>query len=113
MITEQPHPTAGRGAQFLARIFDIRIIVAALMGIYGIVLIIGGAAPGVLGIESHKPSDANRVDLEAGTTANLWVGLILAAVAALFVAWALLRPLPVRDPSQAADPGEGRTVDAG
>ena len=89
------------------------VIVAALMGIYGIVLIIGGAAPGVLGIESHKPSDANRVDLEAGTTANLWVGLILAAVAALFVAWALLRPLPIRDRSQDADPGEGRTVDAG
>ena len=113
MITEQPHPTAGRGAALLARLFDIRIIVAALMGIYGIVLIIGGAAPGVLGIESHKPSDANRVDLEAGTTANLWVGLILAAVAALFVAWALLRPLPIRDRSQDADPGEGRTVDAG
>ncbi len=110
MITEQPHPTAGRGAALLARLFDIRIIVAALMGIYGIVLIIGGAAPGVLGIESHKPSDANRVDLEAGTTANLWVGLILAAVAAVFVAWALLRPLPVREPD--ASGSDGDKVDA-
>ncbi|MGZ8179159.1 hypothetical protein ACXVUM_14620 [Williamsia sp. SKLECPSW1] len=110
MITEQPHPTLGRRAQILARLFDIRIIVAALIGIYGIVLIVGGAAPGVLGIESHTPSDANRVDLEAGTTANLWVGLILAAVAAVFVAWALLRPLPVRDSD--ASGSDGDEVDA-
>ncbi|MCX6470481.1 MAG: hypothetical protein NTW76_14360 [Corynebacteriales bacterium] len=97
MITTQPHPSTSRKMRILARLFDIRMIIALLIGIYGIVLVVAGIIPDVLGVQSHQPGDANTVDLEAGTRANLWVGLIMVAVAALFAVWAVARPLPVDD----------------
>jgi hypothetical protein len=77
-----------------ARLFDIRNIVGALLGIFGVLLTIAGFAPAVLG--PHSPSNAhNKVDLYVGTSANWWVGLVLIAVSAIFIGWALLRPVPV------------------
>ncbi len=71
-------------------LFDIRNIVGALLGIYGVLLTIAGFAPGLL--SDHEASDHNRVDLYVGTDANWWVGLALIGVAAIFIVWALLRP---------------------
>ncbi|OBC03448.1 hypothetical protein A5784_14635 [Mycobacterium sp. 852013-50091_SCH5140682] len=76
-----------------ARLFDIRNIVGALLGIFGVLLTIAGFAPAILG--PHEPSTAhNTVDLYVGTSANWWVGLVLIAVSATFIGWALLRPVP-------------------
>lgn len=76
------------------RLFNIRNIVGALLGIFGVLLTIAGFAPAVLG--PHQPSNAhNTVDLYVGTSANWWVGLALIAVSATFIGWALLRPVPV------------------
>lgn len=81
------------------RIFDIRSIIGALLGIYGVVLLIAGLAPAILVEHQDGPTD-NRVDLYIGTDANWWVGLALLAVAGAFFAWAYLRPVAVADSAE-------------
>lgn len=83
--------------------FDVRNIIGALLGIYGVVLTIAGFAPALLGHHA-KSSTGNRVDLYVGTDANWWVGLVLIGVAIVFIAWALLRPIKVSEtPEQTTD----------
>lgn len=77
-----------------ARLFDIRNIVGALLGIFGVLLTIVGFVPGLLG-PRHASTAHNRVDLYVGTSANWWVGLALIAVSAGFIVWALLRPVRI------------------
>jgi hypothetical protein len=78
----------------MRHLFDVRNIIGALLGIYGVVLTIAGFAPGLL--QEHEKGAANNpVDLYVGTDANWWVGLILIGVAIVFIAWALLRPVEV------------------
>ncbi|GAC1647504.1 MAG: hypothetical protein NVS4B6_22000 [Mycobacterium sp.] len=79
--------------------FDVRNIIGALLGIYGVVLTIAGFAPGLLGNHTKSSAD-NRVDLYVGTDANWWVGLVLIGVALVFIAWALLRPIKVSETPQ-------------
>jgi hypothetical protein len=70
--------------------FDIRVVIAALVGIYGVVLTILGIA------ESQA-----EVDKAAGININLWGGIGMLVFAALFVLWARLRPIsvPVEEPA--------------
>jgi hypothetical protein len=63
--------------------FDIRNIVGALLGLYGVILTLAG----LLG--EHEPRKTGSVN------ANLWTGLGLLAVAAVFLTWARLRPIVV------------------
>ncbi|HYZ67933.1 MAG TPA: hypothetical protein VE666_09050 [Mycobacterium sp.] len=74
--------------------FDVRNIIGALLGIYGVVLTIAGFAPGLLG-GHHNAATDNPVDLYVGTDANWWVGLVLIGVSAVFITWALLRPVAI------------------
>jgi uncharacterized membrane protein len=67
-----------------ASLFDIRNIIGALLGIYGVVLV----------VVSFSTSSADRAKV-SGVNANLWVGIGLLAFAAFFVVWAYLRPLVV------------------
>jgi hypothetical protein len=70
--------------------FDIRLIIALLTGVYGVVLTVMGAA------------FTTQADLDkaAGVNINLWAGIGLLVFTAIFVAWALLRPIVV--PADAA-----------
>ena len=81
----------------LTQLFDIRNVIGALLGIYGVVLTIAGFAPALL--REREKGDAgavtNPVDLYFGTEANWWVGLALIVVAIVFFAWAMLRPVKV------------------
>ncbi|MEU1210626.1 hypothetical protein [Nocardia sp. NPDC005825] len=76
-----------------AALFDIRSIVAALLGVYGVLLLVAGLAPALArvgaGTASHSP---DRADLAAGSGANLWVGGILLLVTLALAAWVALRP---------------------
>ena len=63
--------------------FDIRNIIGALMGIYGVILVLAG----LLG--EHEPAKTG------GVNANLWTGLALIAFAAGFIGWARWRPVVV------------------
>lgn len=64
--------------------FDIRIVIAALIGIYGVVLTI-------LGLVQSQP----ETEKAAGININLWGGIGMLVFTALFVLWARLRPIAV------------------
>jgi hypothetical protein len=65
--------------------FDIRVFIASLIGIYGVVLVVYG----VIG------SSATQLDKSGGVNINLWAGIGMVVVAAGFLAWARLRPVVV------------------
>ena len=76
-------------------LFDIRIIIAALIGIYGVILVITGLVS----------SDA-QAEKAAGLNINVLAGVVMVVFAAAFVAWARLRPIVVPPDPKEADEGE-------
>ena len=88
------HDDAGKPAQkHTAGAYDVRTVIAGLIGLYGIVLTIMGLF-------------ANSADDEAktgGWNANLWSGIVMIAVALVFAIWLKVRPVVV-DPAQLEDP---------
>ena len=89
----------------MRHLFDVRNIIGALLGIYGVVLTVAGFAPGLLG-DHHSAATDNPVDLYVGTDANWWVGLALIAVSIVFIGWALLRPVKVPETAETASATE-------
>ncbi|WP_107771999.1 hypothetical protein [Nocardioides sediminis] len=75
--------------------FDIRNIIGALMGLYGVILVLAG----LLG--EHEP------DKTGGVNANLWTGIGLLVVAVVFFGWARLRPIVV--PQDVDEPDDDPT----
>lgn len=67
--------------------FDIRNVIAALIGFYGIVLIIMGLVADTAR-ERAKTGDVN---------ANLWAGIAMAVVAAAFFVWSRMRPVIIEE----------------
>jgi xanthine/uracil/vitamin C permease (AzgA family) len=65
-----------------ANLFDLRRIIGALFAVYGVILTIVGLTT----------SDA-EIKKAAGININLWTGLAMLVVAAIFIGWALSRPL--------------------
>ena len=65
--------------------FDIRLIIALLIGVYGVILTI-------MGIGFTSDEDIAKA---AGVNINLWAGIGMLVVAALFIIWAKVRPLIV------------------
>ncbi|GAC70081.1 hypothetical protein [Gordonia soli] len=82
-----------RKDRILERLFDIRNIIAELLGIYGVALVIAGLLPAAAeaGAGDH-PHSTDPVDLSAGSSANIWVGIVLLVVAALFAIRAAIKP---------------------
>jgi drug/metabolite transporter (DMT)-like permease len=75
-------------------LFDIRIIIASLIGLYGIILVITGLFS----------SDA-QAEKAAGLNINIIAGIVMILFAAAFVAWARIRPIVV--PPEQMRAGEG------
>src|SRR5690348_14024655 len=72
--------------------FDIRNIIGALLGLYGVILLLAG----IFGDTASAKT--------GGVNANLWTGLALAVAAAVFLVWARLKPIVVpADVEPAAD----------
>lgn len=67
--------------------FDIRTIIGALLGIYGVILTF-------LGIFNASDAELEKAD---GFNVNLVNGLILIGVAVIFLVWAMLRPVVVEE----------------
>jgi hypothetical protein len=65
--------------------FDVRNVIAGLIGLYGVVLVIMGLV---------ADSDAAR-GKTGGVNADLWAGLVMVVVAAAFAVWSRLRPVVV------------------
>jgi hypothetical protein len=87
MTNEQP--VAGQyaggqpdGPQRKLGAFDIRNVIGALIGFYGIVLI-------VMGLVADSAQDRAKT---GNVNANLWAGIVMAVVGAAFVVWSRLRP---------------------
>jgi xanthine/uracil/vitamin C permease (AzgA family) len=76
--------------------FDIRLVITLLIGGYGVVIT-------VLGLWFTTDEEIER---SAGVNINLWAGIAMLVVAALFGLWALLRPLRVPEPDPAERPAE-------
>jgi hypothetical protein len=68
-----------------AAAFDIRVIIALLLGVYGLVITVLG-----IGFTTDE-----EIDKAAGVNINLWAGLGMLVAAALFGLWTWLRPLRV------------------
>jgi hypothetical protein len=78
--------------------FDVRVFVGALLGLYGIILLITG----IVGT-----SDADRAR-DGDVNINLWVGIGLIVASAVFILWARMRPVVVpEDVTQGGDEPEG------
>jgi hypothetical protein len=77
--------------------FDVRNVIAALIGFYGVVLVVVGLVDN--GEEALKKTD--------GFNANLWVGLGMIVFALAFALWSRLRPIVVVSPETGKDaPGD-------
>jgi hypothetical protein len=87
-------PESGSGPR-KAGAFDIRNIIGALMGLYGVILVLAG----LLG--EHEP------DKTGGVNANLWTGIGLLVVAVVFFGWSRLRPIVV--PEDVDEPDDDPT----
>ncbi|WP_369253722.1 hypothetical protein [Geodermatophilus amargosae] len=91
------------GKKQAAGAFDVRNVIAALIGFYGIVLVL-------LGLFSDTAADRERT---GDVNANLWAGLAMLVFAAAFVLWVRLRPIVVESPPDRQDPeddGSGTTA---
>ena len=83
----------GTSGKHTAGLFDIRVIIGALLGIFGLILVLVS-----LFSDPQAPvAKANEVDL------NLWTGLSLLLASAMFVAWARLRPIVVDESAAGSD----------
>jgi hypothetical protein len=73
-----------------AGLFDLRRVIGGLLALYGAVLT-------VMGLFASSATKAKAV----GININLWAGLAMLAGGAIFLAWAMLRPLRTEDLEEA------------
>ncbi|GAA4747416.1 hypothetical protein GCM10023328_32160 [Modestobacter marinus] len=85
------------GGRHTAGAYDVRVVIAGLIGLYGVVLI-------VLGIVDYGEAEAAKT---GDVNANLWAGLGMLVFALVFVAWTRLRPVVVEDGEAVEDPTGG------
>ena len=89
MSNEQPAPASHDGSSQDAAVphkagaFDIRNVIGALIGFYGIVLIIVGLVA----------DSAQQLAKTGGVNANLWAGIVMAVFAAVLLTWSRLHPV--------------------
>jgi len=86
-MAQTTHEPATGTDKHAAGAFDIRTFIALLIGIYGVVLT-------VVGIVGTNDAELAKSD---GINVNLWTGIALIVAAAVFQAWAKLRPVVVPD----------------
>ena len=71
----------------VAGAFDVRNVIAALIGFYGVVLVVVGLVD----------NGAEALEKTGGVNANLWTGIALIVVAAGFAVWSRVRPIIVEE----------------
>lgn len=83
-----------------SRLFDLRTIIGALFVVYGVILAVAGIFDND---EEIAKADGIRI--------NLWLGLAMLLLGALFLLWVRLRPLRVE--RAATDPAGRRPGEQG
>jgi len=99
MSAQQSDPSGRAPRRARAGLFDVRVIIGTLLGIYGVVLTIYGLA---------FTSDADLAKVN-GENLNLWTGICLIIASVIFIVWARVRPVlvPVEPEDEAAAREEG------
>ena len=96
-----PEPTPGGDQpaerRHTAGAYDVRVVIAGLIGLYGVVLTIMGI------VANDEAARAKTGDWNA----NLWSGLVMVVVALAFAAWTRWRPVVVDPAALAQQEGEG------
>lgn len=87
----EPGPREGRAHK--AGAFDIRSLIALLIGIFGAILVL-------VGIFDFSEADKIKTD---DVNVNLWTGLAMLLAAGIMQGWAMLRPVVVPDDFEADD----------
>ncbi len=87
-------PSSGKK---VAGAFDVRNIIGALIGLYGVVLV-------VMGLIGPSEDDLAKT---GGFNANLWVGLGMLAAGIGFLLWSRLRPIVVEAHPRDDQPAPG------
>src|SRR3954470_23312509 len=95
-MAENTSTTSSGGRRHRAGLFDIRFIIAALIGTYGVILV----------LVSFFTSDSQRNKAD-GLDINLFAGIGMIVVAALFILWARLRPIVVPDEPAGDEAADG------
>src|SRR3954463_10000318 len=96
LIEQSEKAEAEARAAKAARLFDIRRLIGGLFLIYGVILT-------VLGLGESDKSIAKSADINV----NLYAGIGMLIMSALFIAWALWRPLGEDEESEPAGGGSG------
>jgi len=63
--------------------FDVRVIIGAVIGLFGAILLIMGLFFG----------SQSELDKSGGIPANLIAGIVMLAITVIFIAWSRLRPI--------------------
>ncbi len=92
---------AGEG-RHTAGAYDVRTVIAGLIGLYGIVLT-------VLGIVDYSEADRAKT---GDVNANLWAGLGMIVAALVFALWLWLRPIVLEQGHAVDEDEDGATDDA-
>ena len=87
----------GSGEKHAAGAFDVRNVIAALIGFYGVVLVVVGLVD----------DSEEALEKAGGFNANLWVGLAMIVFALAFALWSRLRPIVVVSPETGKDGSGG------
>jgi hypothetical protein len=87
-----PEHTA-RETSAASRLFDLRLMIGSLFGLYGILLTIYSFF--------DSPAEIARA---AGIHLNLWLGLSMIVVCVIFFLWARLLPQKPPEPSEPTEP---------
>ena len=90
-MTEKTTEQTASAPKKTAGAFDIRNIIGALLGIYGVILVLAG----LFGDTASAKT--------GGINANLWTGLALVVASAVFLSWARLRPILVPEHVEPAE----------
>jgi hypothetical protein len=80
--SSEPAEASASGA---TKLFDLRILIAGLFLLYGVILFVVGLF-----------DTASEVDKADGIRINTWTGIGMAVLGGLFALWVVLRPLKPR-----------------
>ena len=85
-------------------LFDLRTVIGGLFAVYGLVCLIWGFV-------SYTDTDRAKT---GGINLNLWAGIGMLVVAAIFLVWAFTKPIAAEDAEEAvaearAEENEGHT----
>lgn len=93
MTEPEPDLPAGSDPEDASsRLFDLRYMIGGLFVVYGLILVVAGFF-----------TTAAELRKAAGININLWLGLGMLVLGALFLVWARARPLRLGRPSALAE----------